>query len=207
MLMHATGKYLPNRWVFHFREALAELVGREGAEGVLRAIPNPIDDLTGSGQDWEKTFDFSRYAAMCASVSDMYGEEGAQTILRRAGHAAFTRMLKSTAAMAGVERPGIPAQPASESFEARMQSIVRLWGLLSDLQCACEGTEGEYRFRIFACPECAGRTAAGCLCHSMVGMLQAALDWFGSSPALTASEIQCMSQGAPQCEFSLAGKT
>jgi predicted hydrocarbon binding protein len=204
MSLHATGKYLPNRWVFHFREALSELLGREGAENVIRAIPNSIDDPTGSAQNLEKSFDFSRYAAICASVSDVYGEEGAQTILRRAGHDAFTRMLKSTATIVGVERSGLPARPASESFDSRMQSIVRLWGLLSDMQCACAEAEGEYRFRIFACPECAGRTAAACLCHSMVGMLQAALDWFRASPTLTATEIQCMSQGAPQCEFALA---
>ncbi|MGD0173807.1 MAG: 4-vinyl reductase [Anaerolineales bacterium] len=205
MLLRATGKYLPVRWMFFFQEALTETIGLEGTNAVLRAIPSPIRCPEGSAKDLEKSVDFSCYSAICASVTEFYGESGARWILTSAGRTAFTRLLKMTAAMVGAEHSGFSLESAAPPFEVRMQSIVRLLGLVSDVECKCEIAGDEVRFRIISCPECAGRPAAGYLCHSMGGMVQAAADWFGAGPAVKTSEIRCMAQGDSQCEFSIAG--
>jgi predicted hydrocarbon binding protein len=204
--LQATGKYLPDRWMFHFREALTASLGLDAASSVFHAVPSVLGMPAMSAKGLEKSTDFSCYAATCASVLDFYGEEGSRSILRRAGQSAFTRLLQSTAAMAGADLHGFRAPSAPAPLEEQMQSIVRLLVLLSDINCEGEPTGGEYRFRIFSCPECAGREATGCLCHSMAGMLQAALDWYRTGSILTVSEIQCIAQGASQCEFSLAEK-
>lgn len=205
MLLRATGKYLPVRWMFFFREALTETIGLEGTNAVLRAIPSPIRCPEGSAKDLEKSVDFSCYNAICASVTDFYGESGARRILASAGRTAFTRLLKITAAMVNAEHSGFPIRSAASPFEARMQSIIRLLGLVSDVECKCEVAGDVVRFRIISCPECAGRPAAGCLCHGMGGMVQAAADWCGAGSAVSTTEIQCMAQGDSQCEFSIAG--
>jgi len=203
--LRATGKYLPVRWVFLFREALTETIGLEGTNAVLRAIPSPICRPDGSAKDLEKSVDFSCYSAICASVTEFYGESGARRILTSAGRTAFTRLLKMTAAMAGAEHSGFPIGSAASPFEVRMQSVVRLLGLVSDVECKCEIAGDEVHFRIISCPECAGRPAADYLCHSMGGMVQAAAEWFGAGSAAKTSEIRCMAQGDSQCEFSIAG--
>ncbi len=205
MLLRATGKYLPVRWMFFFREGLTETIGLEGTNAMLRAIPSPNRCPEGSAKDLEKSVDFSCYSAICASVTEFYGESGAMWILMSAGRTAFTRLLKMTAAMVGAEHSGFPIGSAASPFEFRMQSIVRLLGLVSDVECKCETAGDGLRFRILACPECAGRPAAGCLCHSMGGMVQAAADWFGAGSAVKTTEIRCMAQGDSQCEFSIAG--
>jgi predicted hydrocarbon binding protein len=203
--LRAAGKNLPVQWVHYFREALTETIGLEGTNAVWRAIPAPIRCPAGSAKDLEKSADFSCYGAICASVTELYGASGARLILNRSGRSAFTRLLKRTAAMAGADHPGFPAGSDGLPFDVRMQSIVRLLGLLSDVESACDTVGGEVRFRIFSCPECAGRSAAGCLCHSMTGMVQATVDWIGGGEAATASEVRCMAQGDSQCEFSIAG--
>jgi len=205
VLLRATGKYLPVRWMFFFREALTETIGLEGTNAVLRAIPSPIPFPEGSAKDLEKSVDFSCYSAICASVTAFYGESGARRILTSAGRTAFTRLLKMTAAMVGAEHSGFPIRSAASQFEVRMQSIVRLLGLVSDVECKCEIAGDEVRFRIISCPECAGRPAAGYRCHSMGGMVQAAADWLGAGSTVKTAEIRCMAQGDPQCEFSIAG--
>jgi predicted hydrocarbon binding protein len=201
---HAAGKYLPMQWMFYFREALTESIGREAANAVLRAIPGTIRCPSGSAKDLEKSADFSCYGALCASVSEMYGAAGARTILTRSGRTAFNRLLQRTAAMVGADHPGFPAGSAAPPLAVRMQSIVRLLGMLSDVECACEPAGEGIRFLIFSCPECADRTAPDCLCHGMAGMVQAAVDWFGGGTAATAAEIRCQARGDPHCEFAVA---
>ena len=205
MLLRATGKYLPVRWMFFFREGLTETMGLEGTNALLRAIPSPIHCPEGTSKGLEKSVDFSCYSAICASVTDFYGESGAEEILTNAGRNAFTRLLKMTATMVGAEHSVFSIGSAASPFEVRMESTVRLLGLISDVECKCEPAGDELRFRIIACPECAGRRAAGCLCHSMGGMIQAAADWFGAGSAVMTTEIRCMAQGDSQCEFSIAG--
>jgi predicted hydrocarbon binding protein len=182
-----------------------ETIGREGMNAVLRAVPVPIRCPNGSAKDLEKSVDFSCYSAICASVSEIYGAAGAQIILHRSGRSAFTRLLKRTAAMVDADHPGFPGGSDPLSFEVRMQPMVRLLGLLSDVESACETVGGEVRFRISSCPECAGRSAPAGVCHSMAGMVQAAVDWLGDGESATVSEIRCMAQGHSQCEFSIAG--
>jgi predicted hydrocarbon binding protein len=199
------GKFLPVRWVFFFREALTESIGLEGTNAVLRALPDPIHCPAGSAKDLEKSVDFSCFSAICASVSELFGESGARLILNRSGRTAFSRLLKRTAAMTGAETLGFTAGSAASTFETRMQPIVRLLGLLSDVECACETVDGGLRFRILSCPECLGRSASGPLCQSMTGMVQAAVDWIGGGSSITASEIRCMAQGDARCEFAITG--
>jgi predicted hydrocarbon binding protein len=203
--LRAAGKYLPVQWVCDFREALNETIGLEGTSAVWRAIQAPIRCSKGSAKDLEKSVDFSCYGAICASVSELYGASGARVILNRSGRSAFTRLLKRTAAMVGADHPGFPTGSVSLPFEVRMQPIVRLLGLLSDMESVCETVGGEVRFRILSCPECTGRTAQVGLCHSMAGMVQSAVDWFGGGESATVSEIRCMAQGDSECEFSVAG--
>jgi predicted hydrocarbon binding protein len=203
--LRAAGKYLPIQWMFYFREALTETIGLEGTGAVLRAIPASICCPAGSAKDLEKTADFSCFSSMCASVSELYGAPGARTILQRSGRTAFTRLLKRTAAMVGADRSVFSAGSAAFPLEVRMQPVIRLLGLLSDVESACVTVDGEVRFQIFSCPECSGRSAAGFLCHSMAGMVQAAVDWTDSESDATVAEVRCMAQGDSQCEFAIAG--
>ncbi len=204
MPLPATGKYLAVRWVFFFREALTDTIGLEGTSAVLRAVPDAILCPAGSAKDLEKSVDFSCYSAMCASVAELYGESGAGLILHRAGRSAFTRLLKMTSAMVGAKHSEFPAGSSASPFDVRLQSIVRLLGWISDVECACEAAEGGVRFRLIACPECAGRSAAVPSCYGMAGMIYAAADWLGAGPAATVSETRCVARGDLQCEFSLA---
>jgi predicted hydrocarbon binding protein len=107
--------------------------------------------------------------------------------------------------MVGADHPGFPAGSIAASLDVRMQSVVRLLELMSDVECQCELVHGDIRFRILSCPECVGRQTAGCACHGMAGMVQAAADWFAAGTSATASEIQCLARGDSHCEFSIAG--
>ena len=150
MPQRAVGKYLPVRWMFYFREALSETIGLEGTNSVLRAIPEPIRCPAGSAKDLEKSVDFSCYGAICASVADLYGDAGARRVLFAAGRTAFTRFVKNHRGdgRCGSSRfsRGSPAVP----LETRMQSIVQLIGLVSDMECSYEHRLRWIEFR----PDC-----------------------------------------------------
>jgi predicted hydrocarbon binding protein len=189
----------------YFQEALTETIGLEGTNAVLGAIPEPTRCPAGSAKDLEKSVDFSCYGAICASVDALFGAAGARRVLHHAGRASFTKLLKNTAAMVGADHPGFSTRSPAAPFAIRMQSIVRLIGMVSDMECSCETDPGAIRFRIISCPECAGRSSAGCICHSMAGMVQAAADWLDATTVAEVAETRCIAQGDPQCEFSLSG--
>jgi predicted hydrocarbon binding protein len=196
----AAGKYLPNRLVFDFLQALRELIGRTASEGVWRqpgredgCPPAPPDDL-------EKSVDFSCFSALCGAVCAVYGEDAARSILYRCGRAAFGRILQTTSALVGLEGPHFYASSGSERIAEGLPSAARLINILSDMDCSMTADRRTYRFRCNACPECVGRPGDGGICFGTAGIFRGALDWFGIDPELPVAETAC---GTPGCSFSV----
>jgi predicted hydrocarbon binding protein len=201
----ATGRYLPNRMVFHFQQALEETIGRvaveriwNGAEGRERCFPPATDDL-------EKSFDFSCFSALCSAVENVYGEAGTRGILFRSGRAALSRTLRSTASIVGLDGPQRYAQSGAGRIVEGLPSVLRLLGLISDMEWSMEMIGWGCSFRIAACPECVGRTGDAPFCHGVSGMLRGVLDWIGVDPAARVAEDECAGSGAGACRFSIAG--
>ena len=200
----ATGKYLPNRIVFFFRQALEGTMGRTAVDRIWLGAGPRDECLLPVMDDLEKAVDFSCFSALCSSIEKVYGEEGARAILHRSGRMAFSRTLRSTAALVGLEGPHLYAQSGSDRISAGLLSVTRLLSLLSDMECSVASTPQGYRFSVTGCPECAGRTCGGSLCHSVAGMLRGALDWFGIDPGIPVVETDCIACGAAGCNFSIS---
>ncbi len=201
----AAGKYLPNRMLFFFHQALEETIGRT-ATALLWQSSGPRNAcLSSVTDDLVKAVEFSCYAALCASIGKVYGESGARAILHHCGRIALSETLHSTAAIVGLDGTRLFGQAGSRRIEEGMQSVTRLLGLLSDMECCMEIVPQGYRFRVTACPECAGRTSETVVCHGVAGMLRGVLDWFGIDPAIPVTEDECIACGDAGCVFSISG--
>jgi hypothetical protein len=182
-----TEKFLPNRLVWFHWLAMEENIGRVGTQR----------------NDLAKSIGFSRYAALCRSVEDSYGEQAARDLLYRSARRAFPRLLHGTAAMVGAEGPRFFMQPDHFRITEGLASVSKLLRTLSDMRCSSAWTGDRWRFSILLCPECAGSSREDCICHSMAGLIRGALDWFGMDPAVPVEEIRCKANGSEECEFSV----
>jgi predicted hydrocarbon binding protein len=201
----APGKYLPNRMLFFFHQALEETIGRT-ATALLWQNSGPRNECLASvSDDLEKAVEFSCYAALCASIGKVYGESGARTILHRCGRAALTETLRSTAALAGLDGSHLFRQTDPQQIAERLHSVTRLLGLLSDMECRLEILPQGCRLCVSACPECLGRRSEAGICHSVGGMWRGALDWLGIDPDIPVAEEVCLASGGAGCVFSISG--
>jgi len=201
----AAGKFLPNRMLFHFHQALEETTGRTATALIWNSAGPRRECLPAVTDDLEKAVAFARFSALCESIEREYGESGARGILQRCGRAALSQTLRSTAAIVGLDAPRLRPTAGSDRMADGLESVARLLELVSDMECSVDALPQGYRFRISACPECMGRRSGGKICHSVGGMLRGALDWFGIDPAVPVTEFACSAGGAAGCDFSIVG--
>ncbi len=207
MVADASGQLLSNRLLFHYRRALEENVGRAATEAVWRnAWAASGENRRAVPDDLQKAVPFQRFAALCMSLEREYGPPGAVIILERCGRSSFSAVLRSTAAMVGLDAPQFRMPSGNGRIAEGLAEVGRLLALLSDMRGGVEAAGSEYRFRLTACPECAGRSGS-VLCHSVAGMLRGALDWFGIDPAAPVRELECTAAGSSGCVFSVPGES
>jgi predicted hydrocarbon binding protein len=201
----AVGKFLPNRMLFHFHQALEETAGRTATALIWSGAPPRRERLPAVTDDLEKAIAFTCFSALSESITQEYGESGARGILERCGRAALFQTLRSTAAIVGLEGPRLRQPAGSDRIGYGLASIARLLELISDMECTVDPKPQEYRVHVFVCPECTGRRSGGKICHSVRGMLRGALDWFGIDPTVPITEVACSASGAAGCDFSIVG--
>jgi predicted hydrocarbon binding protein len=201
----APGKYLPNRMLFFFHQALEDTIGRTAAALLWRSSGPRNACLADVTDDLEKAVEFSSYAALCASIGKVYGDSGARAILQRCGRAALAETLCSTAALAGLDGSRLYRRTDPRQTAESLHAVARLLGLLSDMECRAEILPQGCRFRVSACPECQGRRSGSGICHSVGGMWRGALDWLGVDPAIPVAEDECLASGGAGCVFSISG--
>jgi predicted hydrocarbon binding protein len=201
----AAGRYLPNRMLFLFYQALEATAGRTATALIWKSAGPRRECLPAVADNLEKAVAFACFSALCEAIEREYGESGARGILERCGRAAFSQTLRSTAAIAGLDGPQLRAAAGPERMADGLASVARLLELVSDMECAVETTPQGFRFRVSACPECLGRRSGGKICHSVRGMLRGALDWIGIDPGIPVTEAECIAGGAAGCDFSIVG--
>jgi hypothetical protein len=201
----ATGKYLPNRMVFHFRQALEETIGRIAVEQIWSAAEGWEERFPPVLNDLEKSVDFAFFSALCSSVGNVYGEPGTRGILFRSGRSALSRTLRSTASIVGLDNPPRDTRSGAGRIAEGWPSVHRLLGLISDMEWSMETSASGCVFRIAVCPECAGRTGNAPFCYGVSGMIRGMLDWLDLDPTARIAEDECAGTGADGCRFAVRG--
>jgi predicted hydrocarbon binding protein len=197
----ADEKYLPARLIGYFRQALQESIGLTAVGRIWRNVGLADALPTAAGEDLAKSVGFAGFSGLCGSVEHIYGRDGARSILYRCGRSAFHRLLRSTSAIVGGDRPQRSSPSPSEHTVQGLGDAMRLLGLISDMDCRAETDSNRIRFHTSACPECVGRQHDGGICHGVAGMFRGALDWVGIDPEFPVVETEC---GADRCLFTVS---
>jgi hypothetical protein len=198
-----SGKALPAGFAASYLKVMVDLIGRHGADAVLRRsgleawIGRPESSLA------DETLDFAQAAAWLNGLEETLGARGARGLGRRMGSAAFERVLRPVGAVAAMRDPGFQAFPVDRRLRAGMYGLARTFGAMTSTAVTTREEQGAIILRLEACPDCWGRTAPPSACAPMLGLLSAAAAWIAPEAETHVEETNCRAQGAPACEFRL----
>ncbi|HSR48193.1 MAG TPA: hypothetical protein VLL77_09445 [Anaerolineales bacterium] len=198
-----SGKTLPAIFPSLYLRVMADVLGQNGADAVLRRSglevwsSNPPIAGTGSGVD------FAQISAMLAALEETIGRRGAAGMERRMGMAVFEEVLRPHGPIAAMQDPAFQALPADKKLRAGILAITRILGQLSDWQPVSEEIPGGVLVRTVDCPDCWGRSSHSPVCNPTMGLLMAGAYWSVPESAVVTDEAACRALDATACEVTL----
>jgi len=194
---------LPAGFAESYLQVTVDLMGRHGAEAVLRRsglarwIGRPQGSLAG------EALAFSDASAWLRGLEETLGPRGARGLGRRMGASAFDRVLRPSGVVAAMRDPAFQALPVDRRLRAGLYSLARVLGSWTSARLTTREDGEGLLLRSEPCPDCTGRQGTAPVCAAMVGLLSAAVTWIAVEASARWEEIACRAGGAPACEFRL----
>jgi predicted hydrocarbon binding protein len=202
-LIDKSGYYYPNRAGRIFLEALEEVMGKNGVSAILNmaGLETRVDNYP--PDDLERQFDFAEFAAINATLDELYGPQGGRGLARRAGWATFNRLLKNFGALVGVGDLAFKILPTPAKIKIGLPALARVFSQISDQDSSVREDEKYFFYIVHRCPICWGRSADKPVCYVWVGLLEESLHWLAGDKHFRVEEQRCIAQGDEVCEFRI----
>jgi hypothetical protein len=198
-----SGKTLPPGYAASYLEVLIDILGRHGADAVLRR--SGVEAWIGQSQaDLDQApLDFVQSTAILRVLADTLGARGVRGLSRRMSATAFQRVLQPTAHVAAMHDPNFQAFPVERRIQSGLLGLARTLASISSVQVSTGEAAGGADVVVEVCPDCWGSSASAPACWLMHGLLTAALAWIAPESETEVEERSCRAQGAPSCAFSV----
>ncbi|MCS7010210.1 MAG: 4-vinyl reductase [Anaerolineales bacterium] len=191
--------YYPNRMGRIILLALEEVLGRNGANAVLKIanLSKYIHSYPPHNQDL--AIPFSDLAALQVGLETAYGPRTGRGIALRVGRACFKYGLREFGADLGLTDLAFRLLPLPTRMEQGARALASLFNDLTDQRVRVEIGDTEIYWHIERCPLCWGRHVESPACSLAVGLLQEALYWVSSGKYFNVEETACIGNGSPTC--------
>jgi hypothetical protein len=191
-----SGYYYPNKFARLTIEAMEEVMGRNGLNGILRLanLEQYIDSYPPDNLD--KEFDFADYTALNVALEDMFGPRGGRGLALRAGRAVFAGGLRSFGALAGVGDLAFKVLPLSAKLRVGVPAMANIFSQFSDqISNVYEDGPDKIIYTLERCPMCWGRKVDRPVCFMGQGLLQEGLKWVSGGREFKVDMTTCIGKG------------
>ncbi len=197
-----SGLYYPNKFARLAIEAMEEIMGQNGLNGILHLaqlsqyINNyPPDNL-------EKQFDFTDFTALNIALEEMFGPRGGRGLALRAGRAIFAGGLRSFGALAGVGDLAFKVLPLNAKLRVGVPAMANIFSQFSD-QVSNVYEEGGDKivYTMETCALCWGRKTDRAVCFMGQGLLQEGLRWVSGGREFKVDMTTCKAKGDDMSRF------
>lgn len=191
-----SGYYYPNKFARLTIEAMEEVMGRNGLNGILRLanLEQYIDSYPPDNLD--KEFDFADYTALNVALEDMFGPRGGRGLALRAGRAVFAGGLRSFGALAGVGDLAFKVLPLSAKLRVGVPAMANIFSQFSDqISNVYEDGSDKIIYTLERCPMCWGRKVDRPVCFMGQGLLQEGLKWVSGGREFKVDMTTCIGKG------------
>lgn len=191
-----SGYYYPNKFARLTIEAMEEVMGRNGLNGILRLanLEQYIDSYP--ADNLEKAFDFADYTSLNMALEDMFGPRGGRGLALRAGRAIFAGGLRSFGALAGVGDLAFKVLPLNAKLRVGVPAMANIFSQFSD-QISNVHEEGSDKiiYTLERCPMCWQRKTDRPVCFMGQGLLQEGLKWVSGGREFKVDMTTCIGKG------------
>lgn len=184
--------------------ALADMMGQNGLNAVLKLGKLPDYETLLPPDDMVQAFDFADYGALAGAVLDTYGPRGAKVLMVRAGAAFFNAGIGPFMENYGAGMDvGNRLVPFSLKLPLFLKWIARTYNATSDLIVEIKDGGDHYLYVNKRCPICWGRHVSTPDCHHTLGFLQAAIRFIAIDKNIPIRQVSSIAMGDPSCDFEV----
>ncbi len=197
-----SGHLLPNRWARTTMEAVEELLGTNGFQNLLKLahLDQYSEELPEASL--EKGFDFADISALFLGLEEMYGVRGGQSIVLRAGRAAFRNTLSDFGALAGTKESAFQILPLNIKLKLGLKALARISDHISDQRTSLKEAGDHFEYIVHRNPVTWGRqNEERPICFFHVGLLEETLHQASGGHEFRVDETECQATGALACKF------
>jgi predicted hydrocarbon binding protein len=201
--MEPSGYTFENQVVAVLLRALDGLMGTNGLHSLLNAsgLKTWIDSPPPLNADRE--IDFSDVSNLFMSIEDLYGQKGAQSLLRPAQATVFEQVIAQYAHLKQTDQPEFLALDDGSRLEQGFTLLAEALTDSSDIQANVDATGNGIHFILKNCPICHGRKKDKQGCYGLYGLLEAASRKFAPDLKVTITESDCIAMGKDHCQFEI----
>lgn len=197
-----TGRlYYPNRFARALFQVMEAQIGEPSLPNVLSVAQHdqpiyqvylehlPPDTL-------DRAYDFAALAAINQALNVVYGQRAGRGLALSLGRGWFHQGFKSFGALAGMDDPAAAALPLDTRCRLALNALAQIFTHFSDQHTWLEETEQVFRCIVDPCAMAWGLRAERPICHPMVGLLQACVQWVGGSGIVRETHCRAVEGGA-----------
>lgn len=202
-LMALSGFTLPNQFVAVLLRALDELMGTNGLKALLNAAgqsewindPPPDNDQRG--------VDFAHLSNLMQALVDLYGEKGAQSLMRPANSKVFEQLWANNPHFDLTQHEEFLKLDAIEKIQTGMDAFASVLSETSDLASHSARHDASISFTLEKCPYCWGVESESARCSAFIGLLESAAKKFAPDSSIMIVESSCGCGGSNNCVFEI----
>lgn len=205
-LLEQSGLYYPNRFARWFFLATEDVMGKHGLSAVLNqaGLESYMDHLP--PDNLQRQFDFANLAALNQAFEDMYGARGGRGMALRIGRSSFAHGMQGFGAFAGMHAPAYRSLPLEQQVDIGVKALSMIFSRFSDQNTRLEDNADTYELIVENSPMVWGRVTDRPACHSLVGVMQEALNWSSNGHEFHVQETTCRGVGGERCTFKVNKK-
>ncbi len=196
-------KTYPNHPTRAFLLALADILGKNGVNAVLR-IANLHEWIeTYPAENFERDVDLSEFSSLNAALEEVYGSRGGHGLARRASKSTFDLTWKQHGALGDLQTAAFDSLPAQTKNREGLTLFAEVLSAASDLECEVQEEDHLILIRVKNCPVCWGRESSAPICQGFVGLLEGCVQWLAAGINFDVTEKECSAAGGEACTFSI----
>jgi predicted hydrocarbon binding protein len=198
--------YYPNRFARSLFQVMEAQMGEPSLPNVLSVAQHDqpiyqvyLDHIPPDTLD--RAFDFAALAAINQALNVVYGQRAGRGLALSLGRAWFHQGFKNFGALAGMEDPAVMALPPDVRCRLALGALAQIFTHFSDQRSTLEENDQVFRYIVDPCAMAWGLRSERPMCHFIVGLLQACVQWAGGSGIVRETHCRAVEGGA--CIFAI----
>ncbi|KAF0112200.1 MAG: hypothetical protein FD147_261 [Chloroflexi bacterium] len=198
-----SGLLYPNRFARITLQAMEEVIGSSGMRAIYNMANLPSLAVIELPDDMERQFDFADLSSLFATLTTLFGSQGARSLAIRAGRVTMQEGIRVFSDLSSKESESTFGQSADELLLIRFNRFSNFLNSVSDQITSVYRLDSEdgFVFGIQQCPVCWGQSTHKPICAFYEGMLEHAVKTFSNDQSYSVIETQCKASGAESCLF------